>query len=38
MEKRFQQAEKVVHTIFADRDIATFGQGVVTFFEDYLTR
>jgi len=38
IEKRFQQAEKVVHTVFADSDIATFGQGVVTFFEDYLAR
>ncbi|KAF8138183.1 hypothetical protein EV363DRAFT_1393650 [Boletus edulis] len=38
IERRFQQAEKVVHAIFADRDIATFGQGVVTFFEDYLAR
>ncbi|KAF8559006.1 hypothetical protein OG21DRAFT_1454107 [Imleria badia] len=38
IERRFQQAERVVHTIFADTDIATFGQGVVTFFEDYLTR
>ncbi|KAI9574957.1 hypothetical protein HD554DRAFT_2010711 [Boletus coccyginus] len=38
IERRFQQTEKVVHTIFADRDIATFGQGVVTFFEDYLAR
>ncbi|KAF8845685.1 hypothetical protein BDN67DRAFT_1006953 [Paxillus ammoniavirescens] len=34
--KRYQQAEKVVHTIFAGTDIATFGQGVVTFFENYL--
>ncbi|KIJ19923.1 hypothetical protein PAXINDRAFT_68475, partial [Paxillus involutus ATCC 200175] len=34
--KRYQQAEKVVHTIFTGTDIATFGQGVVTFFENYL--
>ncbi|KIJ70273.1 hypothetical protein HYDPIDRAFT_79220, partial [Hydnomerulius pinastri MD-312] len=37
VERRYQQAEEVVHTIFAGKDIATFGQGVVTFFENYLT-
>ncbi|KAF9246944.1 hypothetical protein BU15DRAFT_38800, partial [Melanogaster broomeanus] len=35
--KQYRRAEKVVHTVFADTDIATFGQGVVTFFENYLT-
>ncbi|KAH7887911.1 hypothetical protein F5I97DRAFT_1805252, partial [Phlebopus sp. FC_14] len=34
--RRYQQMEKVVHTIFADSDIGTLGEGVVTFFENYL--
>lgn len=36
VKRRYQQAEKVVHTVFVDSDITTLGDGVVTFFERYL--
>ncbi|KAL4076016.1 hypothetical protein V8B97DRAFT_1913685 [Scleroderma yunnanense] len=36
VKRHYQQAEKVVHTVFVDSDIVTLGDGVVTFFERYL--